>query len=49
MDKKEQPKNDGFEEDLIPPDNGPWYCSICNWIGSMYTRFDKPFVTFFIF
>ena len=49
MDKKEKEiKNDGFEEDLVPPDNGPWYCSICNWIGSMYTRFDKPFVTFFM-
>ena len=31
-----------------PPDNGPVWCSICNWIDSFYERFDKPFVTFFI-
>lgn len=30
------------------PDNGPWYCSYCNWLGSMYERFDGTFVTFFI-
>lgn len=29
-------------------DDGPWYCSFCNWIGSMYERFDRTFVTFFI-
>lgn len=29
-------------------DDGPLYCSLCNWIGSMYKRFDNPFVTFFI-
>jgi hypothetical protein len=34
--------------DIDPPDNGPWYCSICNWLARMYDRFDKPFMTFFI-
>jgi hypothetical protein len=34
-------------EDLEEPDNGPWYCSLCNWYGSMYTRFDKSFIAFF--
>ena len=33
---------------MEPPDNGPWYCSFCNWLASMYTRFDRSFVTFFI-
>ena len=31
-----------------PPSNGVWYCSLCNWLGSMYDRFDTAFVTFFI-
>jgi len=26
------------EED--PPDNGPWYVSVSNWLFSMYDRFD---------
>lgn len=41
-------RGDGFDQDMVPPDNGPWYCSFCNWIASLYERFDKPFVTFFI-
>lgn len=48
-DKKADQKNDGFDEDLVPPDNGPWYCSFCVWIGTIYTRFDPPFITFFMF
>ena len=44
--KKSSSASDVVDED--PPDNGAWYCSICNWVGSMYQRFDKPFVTFFI-
>lgn len=35
-------------DDDSPPDNGPWYCSICVWLGTMYDRFDKPFITFFM-
>jgi hypothetical protein len=35
-------------DDDTPPDNGPWYCSLCVWLGTMYDRFDKPFVTFFM-
>ena len=31
-----------------PKDNGPFYISFCNWLGDMYDRFDKPFLTFFI-
>jgi len=41
----------GSEEEEIdddPPDNGAWYCSMCNWLGTIYDRFDKPFVTFFM-
>ena len=50
MMEDEKPKGgDYFDDDNAPPpDNGPWYCSLCNWIGSIYNRFDKPFVTFFI-
>jgi hypothetical protein len=44
----QEKRGDGFDQDMVPPDNGPWYCSFCNWIGSLYERFDKPFVTFFI-
>ena len=45
-DMMEKKQNDDNSED--PPDNGVWYCSLCVWIGTMYERFDKPFVTFFI-
>lgn len=38
--------SDILEDDEEPPDMGPWYVSCCNWCGSMYDRFDKPFVTF---
>jgi len=41
-------RNDGFDQDMIPPDNGAWYCSLCNWLASFYKRFDRPFATFFI-
>ena len=34
--------------DIDPPDNGPFYCALCVWLGTMYDRFDKPFMTFFI-
>lgn len=44
--KKSSSASDVVDED--PPDNGAWYCSFCNWVGTMYDRFDKPFVTFFI-
>jgi len=45
------PPNSGSVSDVVdidPPDNGPWYCSLCVWLGTMYERFDKPFMTFFI-
>ena len=43
-----EPKQEEYDsENLVPPDNGPWYCSLCNWYGSMYRRFDSPFVAFF--
>ena len=47
---EDPPKSESVSEviDDDPPDNGPWYCSICVWLGTMYERFDKPFVTFFI-
>ena len=52
MASKEKMMDDmGMEEvidDDAPPDNGPWYCSLCVWLGTMYQRFDKPFVTFFM-
>lgn len=41
-------KDDEKDSEPPPPDNGPLYCSMCNWLGSMYDRFDNPFVTFFI-
>jgi len=41
--KKEEIDSD----DPPPPDNGPWYCSLCNWYGSMFSRFDAPFIAFF--
>lgn len=31
-----------------PPDDGNFFCSLCGWISSMYKRFDRPFMTFFI-
>jgi len=34
-------------DDVEPPDNGPFYCSLCNWYRSFYDRFDNPFVAFF--
>lgn len=40
--------SDGFEEDIEPPDNGPWYISFCNWMGTLYERFEGSFITFFI-
>jgi hypothetical protein len=40
--------DEAFEDNLQPPDNGPWYCSFCNWIASFYDRFDTPFINFFI-
>ena len=42
------PSSVSSEVDEDPPDNGAFYCSLCNWIGTMYDRFDKAFVTFFI-
>ena len=47
-DPKKDPSSVSSVVDEDPPDNGAWYCSLCNWIGTMYDRFDKPFVTFFI-
>ena len=41
-------RDDGFDEEAEPPNNGPWYCSFCNWTRTLYYRFDKSFVTFFI-
>lgn len=50
MKKKDEDEVSSVSEDEIPPppDNGAWYCSICNWLDTMYERFDKPFMTFFI-
>ena len=31
-----------------PPDDGTFYCSLCNWIQSIYDRFDHSFVTYYI-
>ena len=42
-------RSDGFDKNAVPPDNGPWYISFCNWLGTMYERFDGTFVNFFIF
>ena len=36
-----------IDDDAPPPDNGAWYICCCNWGGSMYQRFDRPFITFF--
>jgi hypothetical protein len=36
------------DEEVAPPDNGPWYSSLCTWLSTMYQRFDSPYVTFFI-
>ena len=41
-------EGDESEEEPPPPDNGAFYCSLCNWLDSMYERFDVPFITFFI-
>lgn len=46
--KYKDKRNDGFDQDMVPPDDGPFYCSFCNWIGRFYKRFDKAFVSFFI-
>lgn len=43
-----KPKSDSHEDEPPPPDNGAFYCSLCNWLMTMYHRFDSPFVTFFI-
>jgi hypothetical protein len=48
IDPKKDPSSVSSENDEDPPDNGNFFCSLCNWIGTMYDRFDKPFVTFFI-
>jgi len=52
MEMSPEEKMNMMEEEPIdddsPPDNGPWYCSLCVWLGTMYTRFDKPFITFFM-
>ena len=49
MDMDKKPKGgDDSDSEPPPPDNGPLYCSMCNWLGSMYDRFDKPFITFFM-
>ena len=41
-------KGDGLD-DIDPPDNGPFYCSFCNWFGTFFDRFDTPFINFFNF
>ena len=46
--KYKEKMNDGFDQEMEEPDNGPFYCSMCNWCGSFRDRFDKPFTTFFI-
>lgn len=43
----ESTDSNSFDDDASPPDNGPCYISCCNWCGSMYQRFDSPFVTYF--
>jgi hypothetical protein len=43
---EKKPESEEIDDD--PPDNGAWYCSMCNWLGTIYDRFDKPFVTFFM-
>ena len=54
MESKGEPKkgteknSSSSSESPEPPDNGPFYCSLCNWFGTLYERFDKPFVSFFI-
>ncbi len=40
-------KKEENSDDLEPPDNGPFYCALCNWYRSFYDRFDNPFVCFF--
>jgi hypothetical protein len=46
MDKKMMSEKESDEPP--PPDNGSLYCSMCNWLSSMYDRFDSPFITFFV-
>jgi len=48
MSINDEKKSESEEVDDDPPDNGAWYCSMCNWLGTIYDRFDKPFVTFFM-
>lgn len=50
MEDKPKSKLPESEHDEPPPpqDNGPWYCSLCVWLGTMYERFDQPFISFFI-
>jgi hypothetical protein len=52
MSKKDDKDPDSSDIDVSeekePRDDGSWYCSFCVWLGRMYDRFDKPFMTFFI-
>jgi len=48
MSINDEKKSESEDVDDDPPDNGAWYCSMCNWLGTIYDRFDKPFVTFFM-
>lgn len=43
-----KPKTESHDDEPPPPDNGAFYCSLCNWLGTMYARFDGSFVTFFM-
>lgn len=48
---EEWQKHSEYSSDLdVPPvpDNGGFCCSLCNWIGTIYDRFNPPFVTFFL-
>jgi hypothetical protein len=40
MEKKGENKVIDYNDDTPPPDNGPWYCNTCVWLGTMYDRFD---------
>ena len=44
INKSKEPSDD----DPPPPDNGPFYCSMCNWLRSFYDRFDNSFIAFFM-
>ena len=48
MSKKDAKPPSINSDDPPPPDNGPFYSSLCTWVGTMYDRFDNPFMTFFI-